>query len=316
MNLKNFLKTLLLLALFTVLVNGSAFAANWYVSNTNGNDVVGTGSAVSPYQTIAKALSGAADGDFIYIDADTYNEGNVSVTVAVHFVAQTFNALNTVTITNGMTINVASTKTVYLGAAADGGQKFNLGTGATALTLTAGNLSVTSSNVTIGSGGTVTVTAGTLNEALTTTNVNVTYNGTANIAAGPELPSSFGTGALTVNITAGKTLTAGSAVGFSNAGNIVVTAGNVTFNAAVTFDYSVNPGAPAITNNGVGNTVTFNGAIALNRSAGSPAISFDNNNTGTVAFVGGISNNSSANITLGLNNTSTVKVQLVAYTIN
>jgi len=316
MNLKNLFAKLSVIVVLLTVFAANAFAQT-YVSNTNGNDVVGTGTALAPYKTIAKGITQTADGGTIIIDADTYNEAGASIDLTgggagknLTFIAQTFNALNTVTITNGVTIGTA--KTINLGTT---GQMFNLGTTANALVLTAGTLNITTANVTVGGGGTITRTAGTINNTPTTTNVNVTYNGTVDIASGSELPASLGTGTLTVGITAGKTLTVGSSVGFSNAGLINVITGHVTFNSTVSFAYGSATVVNAITNGGT-NTVAFNGLVSLSRSAAAHTVTLQNTNTGTLSFAGGIANNSEANITLNLSNTSTGTVKLGAASIN
>ncbi|MDH7605588.1 MAG: hypothetical protein QHH13_11870, partial [Melioribacter sp.] len=308
--MKNILKKLSFLFVLLTLISSVAFAQSTiYVSNTNGNDITGDGSALTPYKTIAKALSVAADGDFIRIDADTYNEANVSVTKAVHFVAQTFNASNTVVITNGMTINPGAGKTVYLGASADGSQKFNLGSTANALILSTGTLNITGVNVIIASGGTITRSAGAITETPTTTNVNVTYTSTSDVTAGPELPTSLGTGTLTVNISSGKTLTVNTNVALSS-GQISVTSGNATFNGVVSIT-SDSPNANAISNSGSG-TVTFAQAVSGARaSTGTPGTVIENSSTGKITLAGGVT---TSNFTFGLNNSSTGTIEVGAGT--
>lgn len=297
MNLRNILTKFGVMVTILLFLAGSTFAADVFVSNTNGNDITGTGTALSPYKTIAKALAVASAGDVIKIDADTYGEGNVSVTKEVSFVALTFNALNTVTITNGMTFNPGAGKTVNLGLSSDGSQQFNLGTGGTAMVLTSGTLNITTANVVIGSGGTLTRTAGTISEVPTVTNVNIVYNGTATLTAGPELAANIGTGTLTVNITAGETLTAPNAL--TTAGGITVTAGNVTFGGAVTLSSSL------FTNNGAASTVVFNGAVSV---TGSAAIgnAINNANNGTLTL----------NSTLAFNHSSAAGANFTATVVN
>ena len=319
MNLKNLFAKLSVIVVLLTVFAANAFAQT-YVSNTNGNDVVGTGTALAPYKTIAKGIAQTADGGTIIIDADTYNEAGASIDLTgggagknLTFIAQTFNALNTVTITNGVTIGTA--KTINLGTT---GQMFNLGMGANALVLTAGTLNITTANVIVGGGGTITRTAGTINNTPTTTNVNVTYNGTVDIASGAELPASLGSGDLTVGITAGKTLSVGSSLSFTDGGQIIVNTGHVTFNGTSSWSYSTTIGGggqDAIQNNGVLNTVTFNGAITLNRTALTQIINLVNSNTGTLSLAGGLTNNSSS-ITLNLTNANTGTVKLGATTIN
>ncbi|MDF1611784.1 FlgD immunoglobulin-like domain containing protein [Stygiobacter electus] len=315
MNLKNLFAKLSLVVVLLTFFAANAFAQT-YVSNTNGNDVTGNGQDVGvgiPYKTIAKAIQMTADGGTIIIDADTYNEaGPIDLTGGgsgknLTFVARTFNSLSTVTITNGIALTTA--KTISLG---ETGVKFQTGI----VNLTDGTLNISSANLVINGGGTITRTAGTLNVNPTTTNVNVTYNGTADVTAGGELPSSLGTGTLTVSITAGKTLTIPNAVSFSNAGKINVTSGHVTFNGNVSFNYSAGTIiVDAITNAGA-NTVTFNGAVILSRSGGTNTITLKNTSTGTLAFVGGVTNNNSADITLHLTNSSTGTVKLGSSSFN
>lgn len=314
MNLKNLFAKLSLVVVLLTFFAANSFAQT-YVSNTNGNDVTGDGQDVGvgiPYKTIAKAIQMTATGGTIIIDADTYNEaGPIDLTGGgagknLTFIARTFNSLSTVTITNG--ISVGTAKTISLG---ETGVKFQTGV----VNLTAGTLNISSANLVINNGGTITRTAGTLNVNPTTTNVNVIYNGTADVTAGGELPSSLGTGTLTVSITATKTLTIPNAVSFTDAGKINVTSGNVIFNGGVTFNYATATTANAITNAGA-DDVTFNGAVILNRTAASHTITLQNTSTGKLVFVGGVTNNSASNITLNLTNSSTGTVKLGSSSFN
>jgi len=160
MKMIDFLKKGIFLALFVMAFLSSAAFAQTFVNNTNGDDFVGDGSSNNPYKSIAKAISVAPAGATISIAADTYGEGNVVVNKALTLVSTTFNALSTVTITNGMTINTAGAGDVVLLGVT--GQKFNLGTTVNALVLTKGNLQITTANVIMGNGATITRTAGTL----------------------------------------------------------------------------------------------------------------------------------------------------------
>ena len=320
MNLKNLFAKLSVIVVLLFMFGANAIAQT-YVSNTNGNDVTGTGTSSSPYKTISTAITQTATGGTIVIDADTYNESGSAIDLAgsgknLTYVAQTFNGLSTVTITNGVTIG--SAYTVNLGVT---GQKFNLGTTATALTLTAGTLNITSANVVIGSGGTITRTAGTISETPTTTNVNVTYNGTASLTAGAELPSSLGTGTLTVGITAGKTLTATSTLTFST-GKIIVNTGNAVF-GAVNFTFAATPAANPIYVTNTAGTVTFGGDINFtnNMTATVAAVEILNDDTGTLTFSGSIVNNTSSGtskITIALTNNTAASgtISLAGGTIN
>ncbi|MBI1936504.1 MAG: T9SS type A sorting domain-containing protein [Ignavibacteriales bacterium] len=293
MNLKNLINKLGLVLVLLTFAASASFAQT-YVSNTNGNDITGTGTALQPYATIAKALSVVSDGASIVIDADTYNEATVNITKSVTLISQAFNASTTVTVTNGITVN-GSGKTVNLGRTADASLAFNLGSTATALTLTDGTLNISQANVVIASGGRITRTAGTINETPTTTDVSVYYTPTASISAGPELPTSLGIGSL--NITAGATtLTVGGNLALTS-GQIVVVSGNATFsgNVSVTSD---GPNANSIDNQGAG-TVTFDLAISGSRaSAGTPGTVLLNG-AGTLTLTGGVT---TSNFTFGLTN--------------
>jgi hypothetical protein len=283
MNLKNLFAKLSLIVVLLAVVAANTFAATIYVSNTNGNDIVGAGTALSPYKTIAKALTVAADGDVIMIDADTYNEANVAITKSVTLVSQAFNALTTVTITNGVTINGAG-KTVNIGTTASGSLAFNLGSTNTALVLTSGTLNITQANVTIASTGRITRTAATINETPTTTNVSVYYTPGSSIAAGPELPASLGSGNL--DITAGSnTVTFSNDIAFTS-GAIVVNSGSATFSGNV----SVNADAPAasfVSNLGTG-TVSFANAIAGTRATDGATTTILSNAAGVLTLTGGV----------------------------
>ena len=218
---------------FFVLLGTTAFAQT-YVSNTNGNDIVGTGTALAPYKTIAVGITNTASGGTVIIDADTYNEANVNITTSITLVSRTFNALNTVTITNGVIINGAAI-TVNIGTTASGSLQFNLGSTITALNLTAGTLNITQANVIIASGGRITRSGATINEGPTTTNVSVFYTGATSLVAGSELPASLGTGSLNINMGAAlTTVTVGGNLALSS-GQIVVVQGSPTFNGNVSF---------------------------------------------------------------------------------
>ncbi|MHB1687444.1 MAG: FlgD immunoglobulin-like domain containing protein [Ignavibacteriaceae bacterium] len=308
MKLKNFLKSLLLLALFTALVNTSAFATTWYVSNTNGNDVAFPGTQAQPFKTITKALSVVVDGDVISIQADTYNETGAALIISnsITFVSTAFNGLNVATITNGITIN-GSGKTVNMGRTSDGSVMFNLGATAGALTLTAGTLNIDGANVVIGSGATITRSGGTINATPTTTNVNVTYIGNSSIAAGPELPASLGTGTLIVNLgAAAATLSVGSNLNLSTGKIINSNVGSVSFTGNVAF-VTTTIAANAIDNQNTG-SVTFGNAVTFTKgTAGTISTVLNNGSTGTLSLNSGIS---ATLINVGLNNTAAGVINL------
>lgn len=201
MNPKKLLKSLGLLALMACFFIGSTLA-QVYVSSTGGDDGSGAGTDGSPYATIAKALTIATAGQTIYVADGTYANGVVTVDKDVTIVAYSRNGSSDVN-HPGFNIN---TDAVSLGTS---GNKFNIGT----LTLTKGVTTISTANVVLTDGATVTRKDGSINAAPTfTTNVNVTYTSADNVTAGPELPASLGTGLLTVNPTATKTVTINSAV--------------------------------------------------------------------------------------------------------
>lgn len=297
MNLQKLLTKLGAVIVLLTFVASSAFAQT-YVSNTNGNDITGTGTALSPYKTIAVGITNTSEGGTVVIDADTYNEANVSITKSITLVSQAFNALTTVTITNGVTVN-GSGKTVNIGRTADGSLGFNLGSTATALTLTAGTLNITQANVTIASGGRITRSGGTINEGPTTTNVNVYYSGATAITAGPELPTSLGTGSLNISMGAAATLvTVGGNLALSS-GQIVVVQGSATFGGTVSVTSDA-PNAATVDNQGAG-TVTFDLAVtgAEVTAGGATPGTIIQNGAGTVTLTGGVSG---TGFTFGLTN--------------
>ncbi|MBN1300008.1 MAG: carboxypeptidase regulatory-like domain-containing protein [Melioribacteraceae bacterium] len=303
----NFYKLLKQLSFIAVMLafGASSLIAQTYVSNTNGNDVTGTGTALSPYKTIAVGMTNTASGGTIIVDPDTYAEGGAQLVIgdAYTFVAEDFwttpSGLTVVTITNGIEIAPGAGKTVSIG---ETGLTWNLGATANALELTDGALNIVTANVTIASGGTVTRTAGTLNQALTTTNVNVTYDGTLDIAAGPEVPADLGTGLLTVNITAGKTVTFANAI--ETTGGITVTTGNATFNGNLDLSTSTFTNTPAgnaisitgnmsftsgrILNSNTG-VVVIDGNVSWSLGADLVASAVDNNGNGTITLNGTVS---------------------------
>jgi len=245
----------------------------WYVNNTTGDDLVGAGSTISPYKTILKAIQAASANDIISIAADTYGETNVDITKVLTFVATTYNSLSTVTITNGIKVNTTNASDVVVFGVT--GQKFNLGTTATALWLNKGTLQITSANVILGSGATIRRTAGTIDNTPTVTNVNVTYDGTVDVSAGAEMPGNIGSGLLTVAITAGKTATFVNSI--TTTGGITITTGNANF-GALSLASSTFTNTPANTVT-VSGAVTFVGGKILNSSTGS--LTFDGNVTWT-----------------------------------
>ncbi|MBI3112269.1 MAG: T9SS type A sorting domain-containing protein [Ignavibacteriales bacterium] len=267
MNSKRFLTlSTMLLALFVVL-SGTALA-QVYVSATNGDDTFGTGSSAAPYRTIGKAITAAATGSTINVEAGTYNstvlpgEG-APVTLAaaktLTFVGTAVGGNTTVTITDGFTLNHASGVVDW---GSTGTAKFNFGTSATALVLTAGSMtSANAANVVVGSGATLTFTGGTLNFVPTTgTNLNVVFNGTTTIGSTAAfLPSSYGSGTLTFN---------------KASGNITVD------NASISLTNLVSSGAASVTL--AGSLTVAAGGDILNSSTGALTIGTTSSNTLTM----------------------------------
>ena len=171
-----------LLVVLTIVLSISVLA-QIYVSATDGDDTFGTGVAMGTqaYSSISKAISMAATGTTIYVEAGTYDAAHVrpvqaggtgddilavTGTKSLTFVAVARGVDVTVIVTYGININTSGT--VSLGQT---GETFNLGVTATALKLTQGTLNIGSAKVVLGNGATLTVTDGTLNAIPITTSV-------------------------------------------------------------------------------------------------------------------------------------------------
>lgn len=296
--LKQFKKVSLLLLLLSFL-SATTFAQT-YVSNTNGDDTNGDGSMGNPFKTIAVGIADAGDGGAVIIDPDTYGEATVAIGDDLTITAVDFGStgLTVVTITNGITVNTTnSSDVVSLG---ESGLQFNLGATGSALTLTKGVLNVSSANVIIASGGTITRTNGSINNSLTTTNVNVSYGTpTVDINAGPELAADIGSGTLTIAVSAARAITVPNAV--TTSGGIVITSGDATFTSPSTLEQATlvsnSAGevllngltveltvglASTVDNNGAGD-LTINGTLTFsNDGLGTYNTDIDNNSTGTL----------------------------------
>jgi len=79
---------------YTIIVNRGAAGNNWYVNDNStandrftlavGNDATGTGTQAAPFATINKAMTAAANGDIIWVDAGAYGE-YVNITKSLRF---------------------------------------------------------------------------------------------------------------------------------------------------------------------------------------------------------------------------------------
>lgn len=326
------------LLLLTMALSASALA-QIYVSATNGDDTFGNGSSSAPYRTIQKAINVATTGSTINVEAGVYNstvlpgEGNpitLNVVKTLTFVGTAVGTNTTVELTNGFTLNHASAVVDF---GSTGSAKFNFGSSATALVLTAGSMtSAQPANVVIGNGATITFTAGTLNFVPTTgANLNVVFDGTTVISSTAGfLPSSLGTGTLTINKASGAITIDNSSLSLGNlvhsgAANVTIT-GNLTVAAngditnsntgtltigsssANTLTMStVEGGAGVITVSG-GGSVVVNSKITYNVKNAATSSTSGNGNTvsagNIVALTGG--SNFTANGDITFNNTNVV----------
>jgi len=253
------LKKLFLMLTFFVLLGTTAFAQT-YVSATNGDDTFGSGSQAQPYRSITKAISVAATGSTISVEAGVYNSTvipteavNITLGVAksLTFVGTSVGLNTTVLLTNGFKINHASAVADFM---TTGTAIFNLGTTATALDLAAGTMNIATASVVLGSGATMSVGDGVLNTLPTKgANLNVTFNGTTAISStAAYMPSSLGTGVITV--TKAGTLTIDNTT-LSLAAITVTTNPNVTITGSVTVAANGD-----ITNGGTGTLTIGNDA--------------------------------------------------------
>lgn len=245
--------------------------STYYVDAATGNDTF-NGAQMSvglfpagPFATITAALAASAgsDGNTIVVLAGDYNANGVLASVRNTTIQVRTSGGNVNVLVDGFSSATAG-KTLTLGVeTANSGGTFVTNGGANDVALTTGGINVTGA-VTIGAGGTITRTAGTITgNALTTSNYNVTYTGAlaANATAGNELNASLGTGTLTFSHTAAL-VTVPNAV---TAGLIASTStGNVTFSSN-----AVSTGAVATALNITGGaTVTVTGTLNTSNAAG------------------------------------------------
>ncbi len=299
------LKKLLLMLTFFVLMGTTAFAQSLlYVDVTNGSDAyTGVNATNNPAGTGPKATFAAAralvtNGGTIVIKAGTYAEafdmstGLIAATNSYTVQLSQLNANDVVDFTGGATVINKAGLTVNI-VTTVGTEKITQTNAALNITSGSINLSAASAWV-LPNGATITLagTSGFTNAAPSkTTNISLVYTGGSSFTAGSESNyGSYGTGTITVNKTAGTTVTFANAI--TAVAGIVGTAGNATFSAAVTL------GANDITNNGTG-TLTFNGAVAfsmLDAVTAADIGSVVNASTGSVVF-NSSATWSSANIT-------------------
>lgn len=309
------LKKLFFMLTFFVLLGTTAFAQT-YVSATNGDDTFGDGSIATPYRSIQKAINVAATGSTISVEAGIYNSTVVPtegapITMAAArsftFVGTSVGLNTTVTLTDGFTLNHAS-------AVADfqttGTATFNFGTTATALILTAGTMNIATANVTLGSGATMTVGDGVLNTLPTKgTNLSVIFNGANAVAStSAYLPSSLGSGTVSVDKTTGTVTIDNTTLSLTN----LTLAGTNTVNVTVSGSLTVAANGD-ITQGGTGTltigndasstltmssttavgliTVNAGGSVVINSN-----ISYSVKNAGTSATAGSSASYAAGNI--------------------
>ena len=294
MNLKNLLSKIGFALTILVFLANSAFAQT-YVSVTNGDDTNGDGSQVQPYKTIAKGITETSAGGTVVVEPGVYGEA-VNVAKALTMRAEDFGSTGAPEVqTTSLTVNMTTGTDVL--SFGESGLPFQLD----GLTLTSGVLNVSTANVEITTGSTITRTNGSMNNSPTTTNVNVTYNApTADITAGPELPADIGSGTLTIAVGAARAITVPNAV--TTSGGVTITSGDATFSSSVTLEDAtlVNDGAGDVTlgsltveldaalassvdNNGNGN-LTVGGTLTIAHGGTGAAhhnTDLDNNGTGT-----------------------------------
>ena len=271
------LKKLLLMLTFFVLLGTTAFAQT-YVSATNGDDTFGNGSQATPYRSISKAvtvLNGV--GGTISVEAGVYSNaltGETAGPLTINdagktytFVGTSVGVNTTVSIAAGFTLTAGTVNMGLTGTAA-----FNFG--ASTITLTAGALNIATANFVLTSGATLAIANGTLNTLPTVgANTNVTFNGTAAVASTSAfLPSSLGTGVLTISKASGA-ITIDNAT-LSCAGIVINDVATVTINSNITTTADIAVSAAA--------TVNLNGNVVLGTSSNGAAADITNT-TGTVS---------------------------------
>jgi len=330
MNTKTLFKLSALVVVLLLATTVSLFAqlSTVYVDVTNGSDTyTGANSTNSPagtgpVATISKGLSLLADGGTLVIYAGTYAGGDgagsnvdinatsyTNITTGLKIESRALGGNTTVNLSAGnFILNISGVTLTF--ATTNGTETFNISAGDLTLGSTSNAVTIANPNkafLTIRSGGTIFMykTSSFSNQGPTKgTNLNLTYLDNGNVTAGQESnQTSFGTGVLTVNKTAGTLVTFPFAMTFGTGAPsaydaINVTSGDAVFNGAITLgadgsssavgkvgDIIVGAGASA-------SNATFNGAVTLwNGYNSGPALltdnfmsTIENQGTGTVTF--------------------------------
>ena len=309
MNSRTIFKLGALLLTLLFVVAGTAFAQTVYVDVTNGSDTytganeINNPAGTGPKATINGGLAALANGGTLSIKAGTYNGGNgaggnvdINTTTYTAFVAGSSITIQVAPLLSNNEVQLSAGSFIYNVSggtlnivSSDGNAYFNIAAGAT------GNLTLGSStnnstmnialaaSFRIASLGTITMngTSAFSNAAPQKgTNLNLTYGGGSSPTGGPESNyGTYGTGVLTVNKTAGTTVTLSNAM---TLGGVTGTSGNATFAGAITM------GANDITNNGTG-TLTFSSTVGFsitNGTADANLGSVENTSTGSIVFDG------------------------------
>ena len=288
-----------LLVVLLALSLATAFGQTVYVDVTNGSDTyTGVNSTNSPagtgpLATINAGIGKLANGGTLVIFAGTYNGGDgagaaINITTAaltgITFEFRQLNSNQQVLLSAGsFTYNV--TGGVLTVAATNGTEYMTVNDLILGSSTKNSSMNIpVASYVQVASNNTVTLwgTSAFTNQApQKTTNIQVSYQGGTSVVAGPESNyGTYGTGTITVNKTAGTSVT------FNNAmtlGGLNVTSGDATFNGAVTM------GVYDMQNTSTG-TVTFASTVGLSvvTSTTNDVGTILNTSTGSIVFNGAV----------------------------
>ncbi len=303
MILKNLLKTLLALAVFTILVSSATFAqlSTVYVDVTNGSDTYTGANAINnpagsgPKATIDAGLKALANNGTLVIMAGTYDGvdgNNTAVTInttnypnlkaggSLTIQLQSLNSNSVINLATGGTFTYDIPNGTLNVTSGSGAESLTLPSGITLGSLTdTSTVNISNSNyVQIPSGSTITLYNSSMFSAQAPksgANISLSYIGaatfTGSFTAGAESNyGSYGTGTITVNdpkgsITFPNTIT--SVAGFT------LTSGNATFSGAVTLADNITVAS--------GNA-TFNNTVSLGTN------DIFNNGNGAITFNSGV----------------------------